>query len=903
MGRMLKNISNDTVKNNLCIGCGICSVVCPKQCIYMKQCSENWEKPEVDEEECVECGECLRYCPHTFKKVVDNARRVSSYKDPKMYGLNNAWYYTGHVKNESERKRSASGGMATFIVQKLLTDSRIDVVIHGEMLMGRTGELHYGAALSVTVEEIDRRRSSFYSVFSFNKVLNKIKKDKNIKSLCVIGVPCIVSALITLINEHDDYRHVKKIYSVALACSHNVAGAFIDYLADSLRIDRSLPYYVDLRNKDGITNANNYNNHFFAENETIVKINRFESEFTSQWRNYSFAMNICNCCSDFWGVNADITVKDAWGKWASEEPLNKSILVVRNSEINDILLGSDEIVINKERLNTVYESQKITCIDKMEDACIRKSAHNSARLSRITFLHKLHDDMRKQSFALYKQMKVNGYNDSLKVKAEKASLKSEQYYKKKKDLEERNKRRNWYRSLITDHNKILVVGGYGGNNIGDEAQLDMVIRRLNRCFPKSDIRVMTPNIISTMRMHDYYDVTIASRVALFHVGLNDYYGLMTQYDRSRGLKYNARNFRYRVQYRLREAWVWLNAKLISRQLPPFMLSAEAVATLNEIRSARLLYFEGGGYLTGATLSRLWEGMFLCRVANLFKVPVVMSGQTIGVWGSHYDKKIAAKGLKFVSLLTLRDKNESLKDLADIGIEQTEDIYTLCDDALFCNKVDPQKAIETILNKSGLPNDFVKNGYVVLCGSVTLINSKDERINVWKKLRKVMDFVLEKTCFNILVFATAPNEAWEMKELLRFYDNPRVGIAQQNYVFSETRGLIAGSQLCITMKHHPIVFSLGECIPVISLAATEYFEHKNRGALSLFDLERFSVNLCDEKWEKLFMNCLQEILEVGNEMKDAIKDNLKKIEIKTRRFEERLIDIYDNSSSVVDIWHK
>ena len=132
-------------------------------------------------------------------------------------------------------------------------------------------------------------------------------------------------------------------------------------------------------------------------------------------------MNVCNCCSDFWGESADITVKDAWGKWASEDPLNKSIIVVRTSEINDILLEADEIEIEKERLNVIYESQKITCIDKMEDALIRKDVKRSDKLSQITFIHRLHDNMRKQSFALYEEMKNKGSEsaDEDSVKEEK----------------------------------------------------------------------------------------------------------------------------------------------------------------------------------------------------------------------------------------------------------------------------------------------------------------------------------------------------------------------------------------------------------------------------------------------------------------------------------------------------
>lgn len=457
----MKNIFYDTLKNNLCIGCGICSVVCPNDSIRMEHCDENWERPVVDGEKCVGCGKCIDYCPHTFDKVRNISREIATLSDPKMFGLNNAWYYIANVRDDSARISSASGGIASYLIKKLLSQKKADVVIHGEMLKARTGELHYGAAISRTLEDVDKRKSSFYSVFSFNKVLDEIRDDKSIRRICITGVPCIIRAIKNLIQTHSDFAHIDKVYSIALSCSHNVTGAFIDYLADSLRIDRSVPYYVNLRNKDDILDANSFNNHFFSDEGTIVKINRFDSEFTLQWRNYSFSLNACNCCSDFWGEAADISVKDAWGKWASEDPLNRNILVVRSEEINQMLLDSEDIVLEKERLSTIYDSQDITSEEKMADSRRRCKARSSRAMARISFNHRQHDKMRRLSFKLYGLMQKSGYNASLNVKAKKASDVMVKLQKKTEKNINRNKRKKWYQSLLTDHNKILVVGGYG----------------------------------------------------------------------------------------------------------------------------------------------------------------------------------------------------------------------------------------------------------------------------------------------------------------------------------------------------------------------------------------------------------------------------------------------------------
>ena len=45
-----------------------------------------------------------------------------------------------------------------------------------------------------------------------------------------------------------------------------------------------------------------------------------------------------------------------------------------------------------------------------------------------------------------------------------------------------------------------------------------------------------------------------------------------------------------------------------------------------------------------------------------------------------------------------------------------------------------------------------------------------------------------------------------------------------------------------MKHHPIIFAMGEDVPAISLNLFRYYEHKNIGALAQYGMDRFSVNL-------------------------------------------------------------
>jgi polysaccharide pyruvyl transferase WcaK-like protein len=84
---------------------------------------------------------------------------------------------------------------------------------------------------------------------------------------------------------------------------------------------------------------------------------------------------------------------------------------------------------------------------------------------------------------------------------------------------------------------------------------------------------------------------------------------------------------------------------------------------------------------------------------------------------------------------------------------------------------------------------------------------------------------------------------------------RFRMLRYNKDFRIARALIAETWVCITMKHHPIIFALGERVPAISLSHGAYYEHKNVGALDLFGLADCSIRLeqddCLNQFETIY----------------------------------------------------
>lgn len=92
-----------------CCGCSACAHACPKQCITMRADTEGFSYPSINEEECVDCGLCLKKCPfHTSgeKKVPMKA-------------------YAAYNKNQDIRMESSSGGIFTLLAEKTIQEGGV----------------------------------------------------------------------------------------------------------------------------------------------------------------------------------------------------------------------------------------------------------------------------------------------------------------------------------------------------------------------------------------------------------------------------------------------------------------------------------------------------------------------------------------------------------------------------------------------------------------------------------------------------------------------------------------------------------------------------------------------------------------------------------------------------------
>ena len=127
----MNNIIESTLKRGYCIGCGICSSVCPENIISIKYNENKEYQPVINEEKCVGCGICTSYCPNTYEKKKTEISNLKQANDRIAYGMDNAsGYFWCKDTNRDNLLGSASGGFVTAFAGYLLRKNQIDCVIH-----------------------------------------------------------------------------------------------------------------------------------------------------------------------------------------------------------------------------------------------------------------------------------------------------------------------------------------------------------------------------------------------------------------------------------------------------------------------------------------------------------------------------------------------------------------------------------------------------------------------------------------------------------------------------------------------------------------------------------------------------------------------------------------------------
>ena len=319
------NKNNITIKNkNECCGCSACKAICPKKAITMKEDSEGFLYPEINNEKCINCGICLKVCNNRISK--------NQNQEIKAYAVKN--------KDNEVLKKSSSGGVSKALCDYFIKNNGI---VYGVI---------YDSNNDVIVERIDnysdteKLYGSKYVQANPKDTFSRVYDDlSNNKKVLYISTSCYVDGLKAyLISKKCD---LDNLYTVDLVChgtpSPKLFRDYINYLKNKYDFE-----HFEFRTKKFPWGygSKNFGCTIYQKNGKEIT-NTIDSNLYLQlfFSNYCLRPH-CHKC-EFTNVYkpSDITIADYWGlKEAHSEFFDEKGVsaVLTHSKKGDELLKSLE---------------------------------------------------------------------------------------------------------------------------------------------------------------------------------------------------------------------------------------------------------------------------------------------------------------------------------------------------------------------------------------------------------------------------------------------------------------------------------------------------------------------------------------------------------------------------------
>jgi len=154
-------------KDESCTGCGLCSQLCPVNCIEMKENKEGFLRPVIDKDKCKKCNLCKKKCPAN-NEIKNNSNKSA---------------YASYTKDKEILMNSSSGGIFYELAKNIINNNG---VVFGTIYAEDMSVMHEMVDNS---EDIKKLLGSKYVQSDTNNVYKKVKQQLKLEKKYYLQVP------------------------------------------------------------------------------------------------------------------------------------------------------------------------------------------------------------------------------------------------------------------------------------------------------------------------------------------------------------------------------------------------------------------------------------------------------------------------------------------------------------------------------------------------------------------------------------------------------------------------------------------------------------------------------------------------------------------------------------------
>ncbi|MER5135188.1 Coenzyme F420 hydrogenase/dehydrogenase, beta subunit C-terminal domain [Serratia marcescens] len=308
------------IKNNLCTGCGICISEDKSGSSYMEWNDDGFLTPKVTAQSHV--GDMERVCPFNLENKYDEDFLAKEFIKGYRHSDSSLGVYNSLYVGYSSRYRetSSSGGIATYVFEKLLCSNSVDFLFIVKEINGR-----YGYQLFSSIDDIKTISKTRYYPVTLESLFTEIEKIDG--RVAVSGVACFIKAIRLKQKLHPELRE-KIPFLVGIICGGLKSKYYTDFLAQSAGCESEYSH-PEYRVKNRESYASDYK--FSCEGKYSNRIHVVEMQrLGDMWGTGLFKSNACDFCDDVTTELADISLGDAWIKPYSLDGLGNSIVIARS---------------------------------------------------------------------------------------------------------------------------------------------------------------------------------------------------------------------------------------------------------------------------------------------------------------------------------------------------------------------------------------------------------------------------------------------------------------------------------------------------------------------------------------------------------------------------------------------